>query len=120
MPGATYGGFGAFEPKTRRSRKPWLIGAVVVLVVAGGAGAAWGLGVFDGPTLDRQSVQDGVARVLRDDFGERDVANVSCPEDQPVRTGTTFDCSATVAGQPKKITVRVLNDEAQYEVGAPK
>ncbi|GHF88359.1 hypothetical protein FHX82_000904 [Amycolatopsis bartoniae] len=120
MPGATYGGFGAFDAKPARSRKPWLIGAAVVVVLALGGGGAWWFGAFRGDVLDRQSVQDGVQRILREDFGEGDVKDVSCPENQPVHTGTTFDCSVTVAGQPKKVTVRVLNDDAQYEVGAPK
>lgn len=89
-------------------------------MLGGGAGAAWLLGAFKGDVLDQQSVQDGVQKVLREDFGEGDVKGVSCPKDQPVKTGTTFDCTVTVAGQPKKVTVRVLNDQAQYEVGAPK
>ncbi|UIJ60726.1 DUF4333 domain-containing protein [Amycolatopsis acidiphila] len=123
-PGSTYGGFGAFEdakPKRpKRSKKPWIIGAAVVVVLAGGSVAAWLLGAFKGEVLAQQSVQDGVQKILREDFGEGDVKNVSCPKDQPVKSGTTFDCTLTVAGQPKKVTVRVLNDQAQYEVGAPK
>ncbi len=117
----SYGGFGAFAPeKPRRSTKPLLIGlAVVVLLGAGGAGA-WLLGAFQGDTLDQTAVQDGVLKILREDFGEGDVRDAQCPEDQPVRTGTTFECTVTVAGQPKKVTVRVLNDQAQYEVGMPR
>lgn len=118
-----YHGFGAFEgkpAKPKRSRKPWIAGAIVVVVLAGAGVGAWSSGLFDGPVLDRDSVQNGVQSVLRDDFGESDVRNVSCPDDRPVRTGTTFECTATVAGQAKKVTVRVLNEQAQFEVGAPK
>ncbi|WP_236796684.1 DUF4333 domain-containing protein [Amycolatopsis sp. GM8] len=120
--GATYGGFGAFEaaPKPKRSKKPWLIGGAVLVVLAGAGVAAWLLGAFRGEVLDQKSVEDGVQKILREDFGEGDVKNVSCPKDRPVATGTIFDCTVTVAGQPKKVTVRVLNDQAQYEVGAPK
>ncbi|NIH82647.1 DUF4333 domain-containing protein [Amycolatopsis viridis] len=92
---------------------------VVVLLALGGVGA-WLLGAFQGDTLDQAAVQDGVAQILHEDFGEGDVANVQCPDDQPVKTGTTFDCGVTVAGQPKKVTVRVLNEQAQYEVGMPR
>ncbi|WP_229874516.1 DUF4333 domain-containing protein [Amycolatopsis deserti] len=92
---------------------------MVVLLCGGGAGA-WLLGAFQGDTLDQAAVQDGVLKILREDFGEGDVKNAQCPEDQPVRTGTTFECTVTVAGQPKKVTVRVLNDQAQYEVGMPR
>ncbi|HVW44263.1 MAG TPA: DUF4333 domain-containing protein [Amycolatopsis sp.] len=92
---------------------------MVVVLAAGGVGA-WQFGAFRGEVLDQKSVQDGVQKVLREDFGESDVRDTSCPADRPVKTGTTFDCSVTVAGQPKKVTVRVLNEQAQFEVGAPK
>lgn len=118
-----YGGFGAFsaEPrKPKRSKKPWLIAGIVVVVLAAVGVGLWQFGVFQGKVLDQNAVQAGVQKVLREDFGEGDVKDVSCPADQPVKTGTTFECSATVAGQPKKVSVRVLNDQAQYEVGAPK
>jgi len=92
---------------------------VVVLLAAGGI-AGWLLGLFQGDVLDERAVGDGVQKVLREDFGEGDLRDISCPADRPAKTGTTFECSVTVAGQPKKITVRVLNEDAQYEVGAPK
>ncbi len=117
----SYGGFGAFgEQKPKRSKKPFLIGAAVVVLLGGGGVGAWLLGAFQGDTLDQAAVQDGVVKILREDFGEGDVKNAQCPDDQPVRTGTTFECTVTVAGQPKKVTVRVLNDQAQYEVGMPR
>ncbi|GAB3580763.1 DUF4333 domain-containing protein [Amycolatopsis endophytica] len=117
----SYGGFGAFgEQKPKRSKKPFLIGGAVIVVLAAAGVGAWLLGVFQGDTLDQAAVQDGVTKVLREDFGEGDVKNAQCPEGQPVETGTTFECSVTVAGQPKKVTVRVLNDQAQYEVGMPR
>jgi hypothetical protein len=124
QPGATYGGFGAFgegtSPKRKRSKKPWIIGAVVVVVLAAGGVGAWQLGAFRGAVLDRKSVEDGVQKVLHEDYGEGDIRNVNCPAGQAVKTGTTFECTVTVAGQPKKVSVRVLNDQAQFEVGAPK
>lgn len=117
----SYSGFGAFgEQKPRRSKKPFLAGAGVIVLLAGGAVGAWLLGAFQGDTLDHSAVQDGVVKILREDFGEGDVQNAKCPEDQPVRTGTTFECTVSVAGQPRKVTVRVLNDQAQYEVGMPR
>jgi hypothetical protein len=118
-----YGGLGAFgaEPqKPKRSKKPWILGGVVVLVLAGGGVAAWLLGVFQGDVLDRGSVQDGVVRVLRESYGEGDARDAQCPKGQPTKTGTTFECSVTVAGQPKKVSIRVLNDKPEFDVGAPK
>lgn len=124
QPGGAYGGFGAFDPgaasRPKRFRKPWLLGAAVLVTLCGGGVTAWQLGTFSGDVLDQQSVQNGVATVLREDFGESDVRDVRCPPKQPVRTGTTFDCSVTVAGAPKKVSIRVLNDQPQFEVGAPK
>ena len=117
---SSYGGLGVFDsPKPKRPKKPWLIAAAVVVLLGGGA-AAWQLGAFRGDVLDQKSVQDGVRQVLREDFGEGDLRDASCPANEPVKTATTFECSVTVAGQPKKVTVRVLNEQAQVEVGAPK
>jgi hypothetical protein len=38
---------------------------------------------------------------------------------QKIKTGITLDCSGEVGGQPKKVTVQVLNTNPEYEVGAP-
>ncbi|RBM18439.1 hypothetical protein DI005_18835 [Prauserella sp. PE36] len=119
-----YGGLGAFgdtsRPKPKRSKKPLVIGLVAVVVLAGGGVAAWLLGVFRGDVLDKQSLQEGVATTLRDSYGEHDVSGVECPANQRIETGHTFECSAEVAGQKRSVTIRVLNDKPEYEVGAPK
>lgn len=118
-----YGGFGAFnegsEPSKPRSKKPFVIGGaiVAVLVVAGAA-----LLIFNPfkSVLDQDSLQEGVAAVLHESYGEGDVRDVNCPSGESVSTGTSFTCSVTVAGAPKTVSVRVLNDKPEYEVGAPK
>ncbi|MGW4489638.1 DUF4333 domain-containing protein [Amycolatopsis sp. NPDC004368] len=119
----TYGGLGAFSAeavqKAPRSRKPWLIGGAVVVVAVLGGGAAWLLGAFRGDTLEQKSLQDGVSKVLAENYGEPDVKNVSCPSGESTQNGTTFDCTLQLGGQPRKVTVRVLNDKPEYEVGAP-
>lgn len=118
-----YGGLGAFEEvlaaPAKRSKKPLIIGGAAVLLVALAGGAAWLLGAFAGDTLDQKDLQEDVSQVLQDNFGEQDVKNTSCPADQEVKNGTTFDCTVDVGGQPKKVTVRVLNEKPEYEVGAP-
>lgn len=103
-PGSTYGGFGVFEgiAEPKRSKKPWIAGAIALVVLAGAGLAAWLLGAFRGEVLDQQSVQDGVRQILREDFGEGEVGNVSCPKDEPVKTGITFDCTLTVAGNRRR------------------
>jgi len=121
QPTSSYGGFGAFEPaKQKRAKKPLLIAGIAIVVLAGAGVGAWQLGVFSGDVLDQQSVENGVVTVLRQNFGESDVRNVQCPAKESITTGTTFECSLTLSGQPKKVSIRVLNDQAQYEVGAPK
>ncbi|MCR6490610.1 DUF4333 domain-containing protein [Amycolatopsis sp. OK19-0408] len=117
-----YGGLGAFgaEPaKKPKSKKPLVIAGVAVLVLAIGGGATWLLGAFRGDVLDQQSLQDGVVKVLNESYGEPDVKNASCPANQAAQNGTTFDCTVQIGGQDKKVTVRVLNDRPEYEVGAP-
>ncbi|WP_290058922.1 DUF4333 domain-containing protein [Amycolatopsis solani] len=117
-----YGGLGAFaaEPgKKPKSKKPVLIAGAAVLVLVLGGGAAWLLGAFRGDVLEQQSLQDGVVKVLNENYGEPDVKNAQCPANEAAENGTTFDCTVTIGGQAKKVTVRVLNDRPEYEVGAP-
>ncbi|UOX86574.1 DUF4333 domain-containing protein [Amycolatopsis sp. FBCC-B4732] len=119
---AQYGGLGAFTPepaKKPKSKKPLLIAGAAVLVLVVGGGAAWLLGAFRGDVLEQQSLQDGVVKVLNENYGEPDVKNAQCPSNEAARNGTTFDCTVTIGGQEKKVTVRVLNDRPEYEVGAP-
>ncbi|WIV58740.1 DUF4333 domain-containing protein [Amycolatopsis nalaikhensis] len=117
-----YGGLGAFaaEPEKKpKSKKPLLVAGTAVLVLVIGGGAAWLLGAFRGDVLERQSLQDGVVKVLNESYGEPDVKDAQCPANEAAENGTTFDCTVKIAGQDKKVTVRVLNDRPEYEVGAP-
>ncbi|UOZ09693.1 DUF4333 domain-containing protein [Amycolatopsis sp. WQ 127309] len=117
-----YGGLGAFAAapeKKPKSKKPLLIAGIVVLVLVLGGGGAWLLGAFRGDVLDQESLQDGVVKVLNENYGEPDVKNAQCPSNEAARNGTTFDCTVQIGGQAKKVTVRVLNDRPEYEVGAP-
>jgi hypothetical protein len=118
-----YGGLGAFPEDIRvqkkKSKKPLLFSAIGVILLLGAGATAWLLGAFSGDTLEQNSLQDGVSQVLKESYGEQDVKNMSCPSGRTTKTGTTFDCSAEVAGKPKQITIRVLNNSPEYEVGAP-
>lgn len=119
-----YGGFGAFDDdspaKRGKSRKPWIISAIVVVVLAAAGGAAaWFSGMFTDEVLDQESLHEGVATVLQDSYGEHDVSNVSCPADQKIAAGHTFNCTVDIAGESKTVKIRILNNEPEYEVGAP-
>ncbi|GAB3486515.1 DUF4333 domain-containing protein [Amycolatopsis cihanbeyliensis] len=126
-----YGGFGAFgaQPSTppggkgRRSKRPLLITALAVVVLAGGVVTAWLLGAFRGmagDVIEPNSLENGVLAVLRESYGEQDVRNPRCPVDQPARNGTTFECTVDVAGEQKTVSIRVLNDKPEVEVGMPR
>ncbi len=69
--------------------------------------------------LDASSVEQGVTRVVTEDW-RRAITGVQCPEDQPVRTGTAFTCTATVDGRPQQVPVRVVDDVGTYSVGQPR
>jgi hypothetical protein len=69
--------------------------------------------------LDAGSVADGVTRVVTEDW-RRSITGVQCPEDQPVRTGTEFTCTATVDGRPQQVPVRLVDDVGTYSVGQPR
>ncbi|WP_019818519.1 DUF4333 domain-containing protein [Saccharomonospora saliphila] len=117
-----YGGFGAFDGSSTRTRskKPLLLAGLAVVTLAGVGVAAWSLGAFGPAVLDRDAMHGDVATVLREHFGEHDVTAVRCPADQPITTGHTFECSVEVAGEPRSVRIRVLNDSPEYEVGAPR
>jgi hypothetical protein len=118
-----YSGLGAFgeqsQSQAQDSKRRWYIVGISALVIATGGAAAWLLGVFSGDTLDQNSVQDGVTQVLKNSYGESDTQNAQCPTGQEIKTGNTFDCTVKIAGQQKRVTIRILNDKPEYEVGAP-
>lgn len=86
--------------------------------VASGEGTGTGVApvtrVFDPETM-RESVLD----VLEEGYRVTDVEDVTCPADQPVEVGTTFDCTARIAGEDVPVPITVKTEEGQYEVGQP-
>jgi hypothetical protein len=70
--------------------------------------------------LDQKSVQDGVRRVLTESYLLTGVEDVSCPANQEVTVGATFDCTVAVGSEEKTVTITVQTAEGQYEVGQPK
>lgn len=102
----------------------WIVAAVVVVVVA--AVCVTGFvkpGFFVTAVFDQNAVQDGVRTVLTaqppNGYGQSSVGTVSCPAKQPVKAGTTFDCTAVVNGDRKTVTITVKDSDGNYEVGQP-
>lgn len=114
------GAFGSTEVKQRKPKKRLLITTVVVLALTGGGLATWWFGPFQDDVLDQQSLQQGVATVLRDSYGEHNIKNLRCPADQRITTGHTFECSVEIGDRKTAVPIRVLNDKPEYEVGAPR
>lgn len=112
-------------PEGRKGGKVlWIvIAAVIVVAAAVGVTGFWKPGFFVTTVLDQSAVQNGVKTVLTDQppkgYGLT-VSAVSCAADQEVAAGRTFDCSATVDGQRKTVTVTVKDADGNYEVGQPK
>lgn len=110
-------------PSRGSGRKPPLrlvIGAAAVVVVA--VVAVLGLvtpGFLRTPVFDPAALQQGVARVLTQDYHLPDVGSITCAGDIAVTAGSSFQCDATVDGLPVKVPVTVTGDDGSYRVSRP-
>ncbi|MGO4201630.1 DUF4333 domain-containing protein [Rhodococcus sp. TAF43] len=93
------------------------IGLAVIAVIAV-VGLALS-GVFGGKTLDQAAAQKGVEQIVTESYGARSVSDVSCPSGQEVSEGNSFQCSLTVDGAPKKVTVTFTDNDGKYSVSRP-
>ena len=71
-------------------------------------------------TLDTAAAQEGVRQVVTESYGASDVSGVSCPQDIEVEAGASVECTLTVDGAFKTVTLTFLDDDANYEVSLPK
>jgi hypothetical protein len=112
---------GQQPPKKKSNAVIWIV--VVVIVLAAAAVGVLGFvtpGFFNKKVLDQNAVQQGVVKILKERYGE-DATNVVCPADQPVKIGTTFECTLKVKNDPRKVTITVKSeDKAEYEVSQSK
>lgn len=82
-------------------------------------------GYFLTPELDVGKVQTAVQKVLTDEvngYGADNVKDVSCNRgaNPIVEKGGMFDCTATVDGDKREVTVTIQDDAGTYEIGRPK
>lgn len=122
FPQQQYGTPPAFGERKAIGKTVWIVmGAVVAVVAAVCVTGLWAPGFFVTRVLDQSAVQNGVRTVLTslppNGYGQPKVTAVSCPAKQPVKAGTTFDCSVTVDGKQKTVTIAVKDTDANYEVG---
>lgn len=115
-------GAGGPAPR-RRSAVPFVIGGVVLALLAIGAILAFvAPGFLRSTVFDQAALQAGVQRVLTDDYRYTGVGEVRCGtsgEIIRVETGAEFTCSTTIDGAPATIPVRVTSDTGDYEVSRP-
>jgi hypothetical protein len=98
---------------------PWLLGGVAAAGVAVVLILGFVVpGFFTTTVFDQQAVQDGVRRILTDEYGQNADA-VRCPLDQQVRQGTTFTCTATIDDKLRTVLITVKTDSGKYEVARP-
>ncbi|CAM01571.1 uncharacterized protein DUF4333 [Saccharopolyspora erythraea NRRL 2338] len=116
-------GFGGPAPEKRKRRAlPWVLGGVVLVVVAaavfvlGFVAPGW----FVRSVFDAESVEKGVRQTLETSYRLGDVGPVTCPSGQAVQPGHSFDCRVTVEGRQQSVKVTVKNDKGTYEVGHPR
>lgn len=102
---------------SKNSMLPLFIAGGVIALVAIAAVLFYALGSKD--TLDKSAAQDGVVKVLTSSYGAEDVTDVDCPSGQKVEKDAQFDCTATVDGEAKTVTITFTDDSGTYEVGRP-
>lgn len=72
-----------------------------------------------GRVFDPKTMQADVKRILTKTYQVADVGEVLCPANKVVKDGSTFSCTAEIAGEEKTVTITVTGDDGRYEVGAP-
>lgn len=74
-------------------------------------------------TFNSATVAADVRKILTDSpptgYGILGVADVSCPNDQPVKVGATFLCHITINNASKSVKITVRDNEGRYQVGIP-
>jgi hypothetical protein len=114
---------GGYEPASGgpqdKATLPWMLigvgGIVLALIIFLGFVTP---GFFTTTVFDQNAVQDGVRRILSNEYGQNP-QQVSCPADQEVQTGSRFTCQATIDGEQHDVIITVRTDAGEYEVARP-
>ncbi|KXP14981.1 DUF4333 domain-containing protein [Tsukamurella pseudospumae] len=107
----------------KKSKTGLIIGiaaAAIIVIVALVLLIGWLTGAFFGKSFDNAKVNEGVTKVLKENYNESDTTDVSCKTDGvKVKDGESFDCTATIGGKQKTVKVTVKDSDGKYQVGAP-
>jgi len=111
----------ATPPKSNKKLRTALFagGGVLVLVAAILLITAFAWPGWAPKNLDQQAAQQGVQKILTEDYQASEVSDVKCPSGQRVKKGESFTCSVKVGGQDQKVTVTFIDDDGKYEVSRP-
>lgn len=126
QPFSPYQSSGTESPKKSMGVILGVVGAVVaVLVIAFAITGFWKPGFLVTTELDVQAANSGVEKVLSDTengYGAKNVSDVNCADGKNPRVekGATFECSVSIDGTERKVTVTFQDDQGTYEVGRPK
>ncbi len=102
----------------------WIWVTVVVVVLAAAAFGVLGFvtpGFLNTKVFDQAALQgdNGVKKILVEDYKIEKVEKVVCPVDQEVKQGNKFECTATVDGKEMTVGITVTNDDGEYQVALP-
>lgn len=136
----------SFQPASPRSRLPLVVALVVISVVAvvaialvaflvGRQSAAHapapaplaplpatateGGAPQSNRYLAGLAAEKGVTKVVSESYGAKNVANTTCPDNEPVQAGHTFICTLSIDGSPSTVTVTFVDNSGTYEVSRP-
>ena len=85
----------------------------VPLALAALAVAAVGCGET---VIDDVKTEDAIEQNIEDSLGKK-VASVDCPSGVEVETGSTFDCTVSLAGgKEETASLKILNEDADIEL----
>jgi hypothetical protein len=115
------------QQQPKKGGGAWIWVAMVVVVLGVAAFLVLGLvtpGFLNTKVFDQAALQgeEGVKKILVNEYKMENVDSVSCPADQEVKTGNKFECTVKVGGdEPKDLTVQitVTSDDGQYQVALP-
>ncbi|WP_016697479.1 DUF4333 domain-containing protein [Actinoalloteichus spitiensis] len=114
--------YGGYPPpgQNKKSALPWIVSGGIAVVLGGVAvlGFVWP-GWFNSKVFDSDAMAGEVQRILTETWGIGDVSGVSCPSDQPLEAGHSFQCEATIGGNAVSIDIQVKNEDGDYEVVQP-
>jgi hypothetical protein len=98
----------------------WIgIGALILVVAVVAVLGFVAPGFFNTKVFDNAKMQTDVAGLLTNQYKVEGASNVTCPADQAVTDGATFNCTVTVAGKQQNVPIKVVGSNGDYQVGAP-